>query len=251
MADKTEEIEQPQDKVEIEPPKETPEPEKEPAPEPTEEPIPDQPEPAEDEPEQPVSRRENLRIQKLVQQLREKEEAVAPEVPRGQGLDYGTALDADPEVVKQLEADRQAYGKELYLQGVQQANSIRFQTRLEVDAPRVEASHPQLDKDSAEFHPALADAVNSMYLSTVGYDPKTGSVQNPNIRYSDYVESIFELAGEIAGVQTTQAKKSIVKQVASTGLRPNGSSAKRLNLDKAPEEMTDDELKAVIGMSLK
>lgn len=210
---------------------------------------PEEPEEEEEE-EKPPSRRENLRIQKLIQQRDEAAAKTSVELPKG-GLDYGKELDASPEVVAQLNADRDAYGKSLYQQGIDQANSIRFQTRLEVDAPRVEAKHPQLDKDSPEFHAVLANAINTMYLSAVGYNEKTGSVRNPNIRYSDYVESMFELASEMADQQTVSAKKSIAKQAASTGLRPDGGGSKRMNLSKAPKDMSNEELEAVIGMAMK
>lgn len=227
----------------------------EPAP-PKEEEVPKEPEaPTEDEPEddepKPPSRRENLRIQKLIARQKELETKIASTDLPKDALDYSASLDADPEVVKQLEADRRKYGEELYLKGVAQANAIRFQTRLEVDAPRVEAKHPQLDKESPEFHPVLADAINTMYLSSVGYNPDTGAVSNPNIRYSDYVESVFELASEIAGQQSTTAKKNIAKQVASTGLRPDGGTSKRLNLNKSPKDMSNEELEAAVGMMFK
>ena len=206
---------------------------------------------AEEEEEEPAppSRRENLRIQKLIQQRDEAAARTAPEVPGG--LDYAKDLAADADVVKQLEADRKAYGEKLFQQGVAQADAIKFQTRLEIDAPRVEAKHPELDKESSDFHPGLANAINEMYLSSVGYNEKTGSVVNPNIRYGDYVESVWELAMEIAGQQTTTAKKNIAKQAAGTGLRPDGSATKRLNLNKAPGQMTNEELEAAIKLGFK
>ena len=205
---------------------------------------------APEEPEQPQeqpSRRENLRIQQLVSKLRQQ-----PPTPqqRPETLDYSQALEADPEVIKQLEADREAYAQGRQADVEQRIQSIQWNTQLEIDAPKVESKYPQLDKDSEKFNPALADAVNNWYLGTVGYNPQTKTVSNPNVRYSEFVESFMELAEEAASEKAARSSKNIAKQAASTGLRPDGSSAKRLNLNQAPENMTDEELDAIIATSL-
>lgn len=208
------------------------------------EPEPESPEetPAEEEPKEP-SRRETLRIQQLLAKMKDQPKpAVSPEG----GLDYKTALDADPEVVAQLEADRKAVAEAQYQRGFDQAKSIQFHTRLEIDAPKVETKYPQLNKDSDQFDPVVADEINSLYLHLVGYDSKTDTVQN-NLRYADFVETQFGLAERLAKEKVAKTSLNIAKQAANTGLRPDGSSAKRLNLDKAPEEMTDEELDAVLA----
>lgn len=203
---------------------------------------------AEAEEEKPPSRREQLRIQQVLEKLKQKE--AQPEAPvKKDALDYST-FDADPELVKQLEADRKSYGEDLYSQGVQQAKSIQFHTRLDIDAPRVEAKYPQLDKESDQFDSAIANALNTSYLHLVGYDEKSDTVQNPNVRYADYIEAQFELANAIASEKVVKTSKNIAKQAASTGLRPDGSTAKRLNLNQDAEDMTDEELKAKIAQSL-
>lgn len=205
---------------------------------------------AEETPEEkPPSRRQSLRIQQLLTKLKEKEEAPQRQQTEG-GLDYKTALEADEETVKTLEADRRRYGEDFYKQGLEQARSIQFQTRLEIDAPRIEAAYPVLDKRSPKFNPVVADALNQMYLSSVGYDPKTGRVANANVRYADYIESIMELSDEVATEKVARTTKNIAKQAASTALRPGGNSAKRLNLNQAPENMSDEELDAFIAQTV-
>lgn len=193
--------------------------------------------------EKPPSRRESLRIQKLIEKLKTNQPNTLPK--EHQGLNYGEALDADPEVVKQLEADRRAYAEQSYNQGLQQAQSIQFHTRLEIDAPKVVAKYSQLNpEDKEHFNPVLADAVNTWYLTTTGYDPDSGIVTNGNVRYAEFVDSIFELGNEIAGQKVQTTAKNIAKQAANTGLRPDGSSSKRLNLNQPVENMTDEELDA-------
>lgn len=224
----------------------TPAPKEEPeVPEPEAEPEEPEAEPEEPE-EKPVSRRESLRVRELL--ARGKPQTPARPAATS-GIDYEQALDAEPEVIAQLKADRERTEQEMYNRGLEQTKSIQFQTRLEIDAPRIEAKYPQLDKNSNDFHPALADAINTMYLAAVGYDSENGSVQTPDLRYAPYVESIFELANEIASDKTQEAVKETARQRANTGLRPDGSSAKRLNLNKPPEQMTDEELDAVIGQA--
>lgn len=197
---------------------------------------------------QPASPRENLRIQKLIERM--KQAPVQPEAPKPTGLDYGQALDADPEVIKQLEADRQAASQTAYSQGLEQAKSIQFHTRLELDAPKVEAKYAVLNpEDKENFNPALANAVNTWYLQSAGYDQTSGSVANSDIRYADFVEGIMELGEVIGAKKAVVAAKNVAKQVRSTGLRPDGSSAKKLDLTKSPDQMTDEELDAFLGQA--
>lgn len=204
-------------------------------------------EPAEEEEPAPPSRRETLRIQQLLEKMKQQQTPAQPD--KVGGLDYGTALDADPTVIKQLEDDRQAVATAQFQSGLKQAQSIQFHTRLEIDAPRVEAKYPQLDKDSADFQPVVANAINQWYLNTVGYDPKTDSVVNSGVRYADFVEGIMELADEVAGEKTASTTKNIAKQAAQTAIRPGGGRTKALDLTKAPENMSDEELKAVLAQS--
>lgn len=227
---------------------------KEPVEEKVEKPEPEEEEAEEADPEvkeedKPPSRREQLRIQQVLQKLKDSKAAPVATPTAPESLDYEKTLDADPELIKKLEEDRKTNGEALYRQGMAQANSIRFHTRLEIDAPKTEAKYPQLDKTNEKFNPTLANAVNSMYLSAVGYDENTDTAQNPDIRYSEYIDSIFELAGEIAGEKVEETKKNIKKQAAKTGLRPDGSATKTLDLNKLPEQMSDEELDARIALA--
>lgn len=217
----------------------------------TSEEAPEAAEAGSEEPTAEPSRRENKRIQQLLQKMKQQEQSQAPYQEPDQSLDYRQKLDADDEVVKLLEEDRRRHGEQSYSQGVQQANSILFNTRLEIDAPKVEQKYSQLDQKSPDFNPSLANAINEWYLTTVGYDPRTKMVRNADIRYSEFVEGIMELGENIAGEKVQASRKNIVKQAVNTGLRPDGSQAKSLNLNKAPQDMTDEELEAVIKANLK
>lgn len=207
--------------------------------------VEEQPEESEPEPEEPKpSRRESLRIQQLISKM--KQETPQQQSQVRPGIDYGQALDADPEVIAQLEQDRQGYGRASYDEGIKRAESIQFHTRLEIDAPRVMDKYPVLNPDSEQFNPAVADALNDMYLSSVGYNQQTDTVANPNVRYGEYIEGMMELSDAVASEKNTKTAKNIAKQAASTGLRPDGSRAKSLNLNKAPQDMTDEELSAYL-----
>lgn len=200
-------------------------------------------------PPKPKSRREELRIQQILAKRREEEKPTAPK-PAADAIDYEKDINADPELRKKLSDDRQRAADAALQQGLDATRTIKFHTRLEIDAPRVEAKYPQLDKDAEEFNPQLANAINTMFLTTVGYDQKTDTVRDDELRYSTYVESIFELASEIAGKQTETTRTNIKKQAAKTGLRPDGSGTKKLNLNKPAEQMTDEELDAVIALGI-
>lgn len=192
--------------------------------------------------EKPPSRRESLRIQQLL----EKNKQLSQQVEQTTGLDFQKDIEADPEVLKRITDEVEARGEAKYNEGLSQA---LWRNRLDIDAPRIEAKYPQLDPKSPDFHPAVADALNKAYLSATGFDSTTGKAQNPNLRYADYIEAQFELAEEVAGNKVQETSQNIAKQAAQTGLRPDGSQAKRLNLNKAPGEMTDEELAAAIAQA--
>lgn len=193
------------------------------------------------------SRRENLRIQQLLEKLQKQSQTPAEhKVPTG--IDYGASLDADPEVIQQLESDRQQVANQSYSDGLEQAKSIQFHTRLEIDAPKVEGKYKQLNpEDKENFNPALANAVNTWYLQMAGYDQQSGKVANSDIRYAEFVEGIMELGKVIGTQESAKAVKNVAKQAATTGLRPDGSTAKRLDLNKAPGAMSDEELDAFLA----
>lgn len=195
--------------------------------------------------EQP-SRRETLRIQSLLKKYPSLNDRVAPQQD---GIDYKSMIDADETVYNQLSEASQRYGNQQYQQGLKQANAITFSTRLEVDAPKIASKYPQLDKDSDNFNPAVASSFNEMYLSAVGYNAADGSVTNPNLRYADYVEAMFELVDEAANRKVETSTRNITRRASRTGLRPDGSSAERLDLGKAPQAMSDKELDAFIARS--
>lgn len=194
-----------------------------------------------------AKRVENLKLRELINNLKPKEEA--PAAPKkGDELDYNS-LDADEETRKALEADRQSYAQKRYDEGLAQSRAIQFHTRLEIDAPKIEAKYPQLDKSSDKYDAGVSEAINSHYLHLVGFDPTTGNVATDRLRYFDFVEAQFELAGRLATEQISKSTKNIAQQAATTGLRPDGSSAKRLNLNQNPADMTTEELYAAIGQT--
>lgn len=221
---------------------------------------PDKPEKEEDEPspsteakaeeypekeEQQPSRRESKRINQLLDKLKAAK-SDQPQAKTQDGIDYRKMIEAPDEVYDNLDKASQEYGQQQYNAGREEAKSLLFQTRLEIDAPRVEAKYPQFDKDSADFDPAVSNAFNSLYLQTVGYDAQKGTVQNSNVRYGEFIDALMDLAGMVSVKQNVKSTQNIAKQAASTGLRPDGSSPKELNLNKAPQEMTKEELNAVV-----
>lgn len=192
-----------------------------------------------------MSKRKAERLAKLENLVTRLKGDEAPQKPDIKGMDFATELQADDETIARLNEDRNSVAQEAMTQGFERAKSVQFHTRLEIDAPRIEGKYPLFDKESEVFNPAAADAINQWYLATVGYDAKTDSVTNPNVRYADFVEGIMELADSMAGVKVENTQKNIAKQAANTGIRPDGSASK-LNLDKAPADMTTEELSAAM-----
>lgn len=197
---------------------------------------------------QPPSRREQLRIQTLLAKYgnpAERSPQQAPSQPTN-ALDYATALDTDPEIVQQLEADRKAVAQQAFTQGREEATQAlaytQFYNNIRFDLPLVSEKLSKLD-------PLDAQSIDQEYMAITGADPTRSYVRNPNIGYAEFVEARLEQAERLARSMTAQTTKNIAKQAATTGLRPDGSSAKRLNLNQAPEHMTLEELYASIGQT--
>lgn len=249
VPDKSKKADKPAEPVEeSETPKETPEPEAE------ETPV---EEPAEEEQLSPRAQKrlESLKIQEQINRLKQTSPQYS-QSKRDDALDYGTALDADPEVIKQLEADRTAEGQAQYNQGLERSNYNKWEILLSMDEPAVRTKYPELDPSNKEkFYPALAQTMATKFAMFSGYnagDPEKGvprTVQNPDLRYLDFVEGEMEFANELASLKNAQTVKNVAKQAATTGLRPDGGTAKRLNLNKNPADMSTEELYAAIGQT--
>lgn len=251
-------------------PKEDP---KDPPEDPPADPPQDPPAPKEDPKDPPTpSPREAKRIQALIEKMKQGSQPPAPQQqpvqpptpPEIKPINYRELIDAPEEVYAQLEKASEEYGKSL-LQGqapqtqqppvnqptnVDEMNSIRWEMGVKFDTPQVLAKYPRLDPKSPDFDPISADALNMEYLHTVGLDQQTGLVRNPNISYAEFVEARYELANLLADEKVQTSTKNITKQAATTGLRPDGSQSKRLNLNQAPENMSDEELDAAIAQGI-
>lgn len=192
--------------------------------------------------ELPPSRREQLRIQSLLQKYGDPRDRQAPSQQREQ-LDYQT-LDAEPEVIKQLQEDRQRAEEIQYNRGRTESSQdlqyTQFYNNIRFDLPLVTEKLSKLD-------PIDAKALDDEYLAVTGADPANGYVRNPNIGYAEFIEARIEQAGRLAASMSATTTKNVARQAAQTGLRPDGGQAKRMNLNQAPENMTDEELYAVLG----
>jgi len=239
------------------PPKEEPEAPAEETPEPEAEETPaEEPDATADAEEKPPSRREQLRVQHLLKKYGPPQETPAPKAPEAPSHrpNYAEMLDAPEEVIQQLDKTAEELEKTSYERGtsetLKQLRTVEWRTNLRIDNQAVEQKFPQLNKNSEEFHPVLADAMNRRYLAMVGFNAQTGLVENPDVSYADFVESEFELADEIANTKVAKTAENIAKQAAQTGLRPSGGAVKAMDLNKTPEAMTNEELQAVINSSL-
>lgn len=216
--------------------------------------------PAEPEPEETPapSRREQLRVQQLLKKYGPPpaEEPAPSQTPApSTAPNFRELIDADDAVYDALDKTTAEAVEQARKAGetdtLKVIKSVQWETLLQIDTPQVLSKYPALNpNDKEHFRPALADAMNRRYMAMVGFDPKTRTVETPDIRYLDFVESEFELADEIASTQVANTTKNIAKQAANTGLRPDGSAAKGMDLSKHPEDMTNEELNAVINANM-
>ena len=152
------------------------------------------------------SRREQLRGAQLLKKYGpppEQKPEQRPEAPN-----YRDMIEAPDDVYDKLEKSNKDFGDRQYQNGqnaaLQQMRTVEWRTTLHIDAPSVEREYEVLNPKSEHFHRALADTMNKLYLQATGYDERTGLVQNPNIRYKEFVDGYFELADEIATNKVSQ-----------------------------------------------
>lgn len=212
----------------------------------------------EEEVEKPISRREQLRINDLLRKYpslkdNEREQPTAPKQPPS---DFIKTLDADQEVIDRLEQDRQTYSDQAYAAGLKQMEVREWKRDLKYETPAVLKEFKFLDpKDTENFKPAAAEAMNLKYLRHIGYNPGDAqrgipeSIQYGDVSYREFIEAEMEFVDELATRKAAESTKNIAQQAAATGLRPDGSSAKRLNLNQNPEDMSLEELYAKIGQT--
>lgn len=224
--------------------------------------------PAEDETddsteEQPsLTPRQEKRVNQLEQQAKElgmnkildRIQAVR-ETPsqrqKSEPLDYRQAIDAPDEVYEQLTSDRDAYGQSQYEQGVSEASRNSRLDKWELSA---KIDYPLVADKLSKLAPEDVDVLNREYflVSGVKQTPDGGiqDVTNPNISYADFVNARIEQAERLAARMNLNTQRNVARQAANTGLRPDGTSAKPLNLNKAPQDMTDAELDAYINRAI-
>jgi len=210
--------------------------------EPAEEVDTPEPEPEADEPieePQPVtSHRENKRIADLTRKLQEAQQPAynqpQPQRPNIAEGDYD---------VDQLNGMFQQGTQEAYQAGLAQANAIGFSTDLKIEAPRVSQKYEFMNQDSDGFDPGAAALLNEKYLKIVGYNPNTGTVQNNNIGYEEFIDAEVELAQLLNRSASADSTRNLAKQAAQTGVRPN-SVAKKNYEGNDPSKMTLEQLQS-------
>lgn len=217
----------------------------------------EQPQPGEEQEEQeeaPPSRREQLRVQNLLKKYGPPN--ANRQAPSQSGPDFRTRVNADEDVYKDLEDTARQYGQEQYNAGQGQAEYTTWKRFLQMDENHLRDKYPELRPGDEKHHQVLENALQSKYLRFVGFDagdPNKGispSVMYPDISYAEFVESEMEFSDELASLKVSTSTKNIASQAARGGLRPDGSSPKRMDLTKDPSQMTDDELNAAITATM-
>lgn len=207
----------------------------------------------EEKEEPPVSRRESKRVNQLLDKLAKAEQSTAP-ARREASERKGKQIIPEGEYdLEQINGMAQDYAQELYNQGLSQAQAYNiantFATRLEIDTPKVSSKYKFLDTDSDDFNPGPADFINRTFLKMVGYDPKTGVVQNQDIRYHEFVDSFMDVVELVSAGRVADSTKNVARKAAQTGVRPGGV-AKTAYQGDDPRQMTDDQLEAAIAEGL-
>ena len=212
----------------------------------------------ENEEEKPVSRRKQARLDKLEKlferiQGGEAEEQAPTKPKKPEGINYKDDLDTDEETANRLNEDREKFGQEMYQQGLAQAQALKqqqdafeFNLMLKTEEPTVRDRYKFMNPDDERFNPEATEAIVKDYLHFVRFDQNTRTAANP-VSYLEFVEARMQMAQALAEDMVSETQKNVTKQAANTGLRPSGSSnSKKLDLNKAAADMSNEELDAMI-----
>jgi len=206
--------------------------------------------------EHPPSRRETKRIQQLIAKMQNQSNSNLPFPSTNSNLSNNQKQriidegEYDLDEINQMAGN---YANEMYQRGLSQAQQLQnanmFSTRLEIDTPQVMSKHTFFDPKASDFNPSVADMVNRMYLNFVGYNPSTGTVTNPNIRYGEFVDAYMESVDVLSSQNRAESSQNIAKQVANSGMRPNGVADTEYQGNN-PKKMSDKQLDDIIKDSL-
>jgi hypothetical protein len=201
---------------------------------------------SQEEEEKPLTRRENKRLQQVLKKLQEN-----PQAPQQQPRQTQSPQIEDGEYTgDELNKRFGEYGDQRYSEGLQQAQvALGFQTRLEIDAPRVASKYPVLDPNNNNFDPGVATLLNEQYLRTVGFDDRTGNVRNPNLRYEEYMDAMMEVVDTLSSSKSADATQNAAKQASKMGVRPSGVAKKSYQGDD-PRRMSNEQLTQAINDGL-
>lgn len=220
----------------------TPPPKEEPQEEPSEE-------PSEEEPQPVPSHRASKRIEELTRKLSEYERQVPQlqDPPRQDQIIGEGDYDVD-----EINQRANQYGQQMFNQGLSQAqmmqNANTFATRIEIDMPKVAQKYDILDQNSDSFDPGITALLNEEYLRIVGYDPNSGMVQRPDIRYDEYIDTQMEKAERLNSIRRVDSQKNLARQASQTGVRPSGVAKEYQGDD--PRKMSTKQLEQAINASL-
>jgi hypothetical protein len=179
---------------------------------------------------QPRSRREDRRVRRLIDNLRtstEERDRYKSELERRGGRGYKPIRYEEGQyTADELEADREAYAEYRYQEGLRQAQ-LHTDTKLwvrdlERDNEVVLSKYPMLDPSHEEFNPELAEDLNEWYLELAGYDDRTKTVRNTNVRYRDFIEAQMALVEKASASRNADTATRVAQQSGRAGLRPTG-----------------------------
>lgn len=206
--------------------------------------------------EPPASPRQNKRIEQLLDKLHTREQEVLQRgaQPPQQRQPNRQIIPDGEYTTEEVNRMAQDYADNILQQGLTEVQAVNiannFATRLEIDFPRVNSKYTFLDTDSDDFNPGPADFVNRMYLYTVGYDPKTGVVQDRDLRYGEFVEGFMGVVELIATGKVADAGAATAAIAAMAGPRPGGPAKTPLYQGEDPKQMSDEQLDAAIAQGL-
>lgn len=147
---------------------------------------------------------------------------------RQDNLDYRQVMDAPDEVYSQLEQEREQVRAQGFNEGLNRFERFEFEQNLKSDLPLVQEKLNRLE-------PAAAEALDRMYLQTIGFNPDTGVPAVKGIGYADFIDAQLELANSIASTKVINSQRNIAKQAAQTGIRPDGGGRQGLQINSVED----------------
>jgi hypothetical protein len=138
----------------------------------------------------------------------------------------------------ELPQDPTPSAEQINRQMIQEELAVRdFANNYKTDQITVQTSYPILKEK-----PSLLKAIDTLYESAIGYNPKNNTVQRIDIGYAEFVEAYMEGAKELSSYESSKVANDVAEQASQQAINSSGATNSPQKLSREViAKMSNDE----------